>query len=212
MSSASSTTPGRSGGNTTTTTLTTTTTNVASSSLPATWLYWNDDFTPLEAAGQAILQALREDEAAPDADLYRRISASGDGSHLYFMATAATATASLDSVSSLADHRPSSTAATSFTVEHCRTIPLPSPLSEQWSHVREGITMGLFAPRAPLAWMIVDSTVFLWPFASLSSSFQSSSSSSLSLPSSAAANCCRFQVPSGQPIVSVGLVRPKPGK
>ena len=35
--------------------------------------YWKDDFRPLQAAGKAVLAALRADEEAPDADLYRRI-------------------------------------------------------------------------------------------------------------------------------------------
>jgi nuclear pore complex protein Nup155 len=130
--------------------------------------FWKDDFGPLQAAGQAVLRALRNDEAAPDADLYRRISASGDESHLYLKPTNAT-----------------------VTLKHLRSVPLPALLAQQLQTTKSHSLMGLLAP-ASLAWMTVDEKVFLWPFQQPGS-------------------FCSFQVPSGQSIIAVGLVRPKKG-
>ncbi|KAL7539306.1 hypothetical protein ACHAXR_009165, partial [Thalassiosira sp. AJA248-18] len=49
--------------------------------------YLSDDFHPLSLASSEILSALRADESAPDADLYRRlISSSGVGAHRYHVA------------------------------------------------------------------------------------------------------------------------------
>jgi len=46
--------------------------------------YFQNDFYPLQRASSEILSALRTDESAPDADLYRRlISSSGVGAHRY---------------------------------------------------------------------------------------------------------------------------------
>lgn len=97
--------------------------------------FWNDDFTPLQAAGNAILQALREDEAAPDADLYRRIISSGSGSHLYFKSPGV--------------------------YTHQASIPLPSFLVEQLQTTRISSLMGLL-PEAGLSWMSVDDVLYLW--------------------------------------------------
>lgn len=134
--------------------------------------FWNDDFAPLQAAGQAVLKALREDEAAPDADLYRRISASGAGSHLYFAG--------------------GETAATSTTVKHLKSVPLPSLIAQELQTTKRHSFMGLLA-EASLAWMSVDDKLFLWSFREPDS-------------------FCSFQVPSGQSVVTVGLVPPKKGK
>jgi nuclear pore complex protein Nup155 len=144
--------------------------------------FWKDDFVPLQSAGQAVTRALREDESAPDADLYRRLSASSESSHLYFKAS---------SSSQNQQQQPSSE------FRHLRSVPLPQLLSQQLATVKSHCFMGLLAP-ASLAWMSVDDKVFLWSFASTTST------------SSASSLCC-FQVPSGQNIVAVGLIRPKKG-
>ena len=132
--------------------------------------FWKDDFVPLQAAGKAILQALREDEAAPDADLYRRIISSGSGSHLYFKSTAV--------------------------VAHQTSIPLPPFLVEQLQTTRISSLMGIL-PEAGLLWMSVDDVLYLWkPDDVLGPSLN---------------DLCSFVMPSGQCVVSVGLVKPKIG-
>jgi nuclear pore complex protein Nup155 len=169
--------------------------------------YWKDDFAPLQAAGHAVLKALREDEDAPDADLYRRISNSGSGSHLYFPATAATASSTTSSTTITA----STEAATStnkngtsappptptVTMSHLRSIPLPPYLAQELKTTKSHSLMGLLS-EARLAWMSVDSKVFLWSFHSTATADQGSSF------------CC-FQVPSGQCVIACGLMRPKKG-
>lgn len=97
--------------------------------------FWDDDFTPLQAAGNAILQALREDEADPDADLYRRIISSGSGSHLYYKSPGV--------------------------YTHQASIPLPTFLAEQFQTTRISSLMGLL-PEAGLSWMSVDDVLYLW--------------------------------------------------
>lgn len=103
--------------------------------------FWKDDFAPLEAAGQAVLNCLREEEAAPDADLYRRIATSSPGSHSYF----------------------SDDSKVSLQWKHIHSDPLPALLSQQLSSVQSHSLMGLLAP-ASLAWMSVDHKLYLWPF------------------------------------------------
>lgn len=134
--------------------------------------YWQDDFKPLEAAGKAVLAALRADETAPDADLYRRMISSGPGSHLYF-----------DSKE---------------TTVHRRTVPLPPYLQQQLKTTRMAVLMGLF-PEADLVWMSVDDKLFLW-------------SSDIAASASGMEDFCSFAVPTGQCVVSVGLVKPKKGE
>jgi Nup133 N terminal like len=141
---------------------------------------------PLEAAGRAVLAALREDEAAPDADLYRRLSHSGRGSHLYF--------SSQSSSSSTATTRTTTGLAPVLRMQHLRSVPLPPLLSQQLSTSTSHSFMGLLG-EAGLAWMTVDDKLFLW-----------------SIQHQTVGSFCSFQVPSGQFIVSVGLVRPKRGR
>ncbi|GAX19428.1 nuclear pore complex protein Nup155 [Fistulifera solaris] len=104
--------------------------------------FWKDDFAPLEAAGRAVLNCLREDEAASDADLYRRIANSSTGSHAYFE----------DDDSKIA-----------LQWKHVQSDPLPVLLSQQLSTVQSHSLMGLLAP-ASLAWMSVDHKLYLWSF------------------------------------------------
>jgi nuclear pore complex protein Nup155 len=139
--------------------------------------YWSDDFAPLEAAGNAVLAALRKDEAAPDADLYRRIVSSGSGSHLYF---------------------PMEQQFPGATMTHRKTVPLPPTLAQELQTTRVSSLMGLL-PEAELVWMTVDETLYLW------------SSNSTAVPGGME-DFCSFTVPTGQCIVSVGLVKPKKGE
>lgn len=104
--------------------------------------FWKDDFVPLESAGKAVLAALREEESAADADLYRRITATNTGSHLYF---------------------PESSSPVSLRWKHLHSEPLPSFLVQQLRSAQYHSFMGLFTP-ASLAWMSVDHKLYLWSF------------------------------------------------
>jgi hypothetical protein len=102
--------------------------------------YFNgDDFIPVQAAGKKINAALRDDEAAPDADLHRRIAASDAGVHLYFPDRG-------DPI---------------MQWKHVRSDPLPPRLVQELSAVQSNSLMGLLTP-ASLAWMSVDHKLFLW--------------------------------------------------
>jgi nuclear pore complex protein Nup155 len=162
--------------------------------------YWKDDFSPLQAAGQAVLHALREDEAAPDADLYRRITHSGSGSHLYFSAQSNGGSGSGSNGASNGSRSPRSpsTGPTPPVVamKHIRSVPLPKFLEEKLQTTKSHSLMGLLS-HAKLAWMSVDHTVYLWSFHATETANGST--------------FCSFAVPSGQPVVAVGLVRPKKG-
>jgi hypothetical protein len=98
--------------------------------------FWKDDFAPLQAAGQTVLAALREEETSGDADLYRRISC--PTGHLYF---------------------PQSQQALQW--KHLQSDPLPDFLGEQLEGVQSHSLMGLLAP-ASLAWMSVDHKLYVW--------------------------------------------------
>ncbi|GKY97539.1 hypothetical protein MPSEU_000712200 [Mayamaea pseudoterrestris] len=102
--------------------------------------YWSDDFRPLQDAGQAIRKALREDEAAADADIYRKLT-DPKGKHLYFPAT--------DDTERLVKHR--------------RSVPLPQVIVEELKSVKKCSFMGILAP-ASLVWVTCDNRLFLWPF------------------------------------------------
>jgi nuclear pore complex protein Nup155 len=160
--------------------------------------YWKDDFSPLQAAGQAVLSALREDEAAPDADLYRRITHSGSGSHLYFSAQSNGGSGSNGASNGSRSPRSPSTGPTPPVVamKHIRSVPLPKFLEEKLQTTKSHSLMGLLS-HAKLAWMSVDHTVYLWSFHATENANGST--------------FCSFAVPSGQCVVAVGLVRPKKG-
>ena len=158
--------------------------------------YWKDDFRPLQASGKLVLQALREDEAAPDADLYRRItnvSSASQRDHHYFF----------DPSSSPGDGNGTTTNSTSsaplYQMEHERSVPVPPLLTNQLKTAKKQSLMGLF-PEAQLAWMTVDEKLFLW-------------STSAGASGSNPTDFLHFQVPSSshREIVSVGLVPPKKG-
>jgi nuclear pore complex protein Nup155 len=184
--------------------------------------YWKDDFTPLHAAGQAVLHALREDEAAPDADLYRRITHSGSGSHLYFPAQSndghghghgsngsnggsTSGRGRGHGMSGMSMSAPNASMNMNMntappvpvvTMKHIRSVPLPKFLAEKLKTTKSHSLMGLLS-QAKLAWMSVDHTVYLWSFHATETATGST--------------FCSFAVPSGQCIIAVGLVRPKKG-
>lgn len=78
--------------------------------------------------------------------------------------------------------------------KHGQSIPLPPHLQEQLSKTKMSTMMGMF-PEAELAWMTIDDKVYLWTYTRSSESY-----------------FLDFQIPSHQPIVSVGLASPKKGK
>jgi Nup133 N terminal like len=97
--------------------------------------YWKDDFSPLQAAGRIILQALRDDEGSQGADLYRRIGSTGPGAHAYFGAA--------------------------HGLEYSHNVPLSRFLLEQRMTAKYQSLLGLL-PLAQLAWMSVDDQLYLW--------------------------------------------------
>ena len=183
--------------------------------------YWKDDFTPLQTAGASILQVLRQDEAAADADLYRRITSSA-------AATTGTETNGANNSNQNKSHlyfEDSSPVALSQLC-HQRSIPIPPFLTPKLAKCKVSTYMGLF-PQAELAWMTVDDTLYLWSFKNPSGAATAGAglhmrqgyNPSMSFgPSqnSYHANATSedflwFTVPSHRPIVSVGLVPPKQG-
>ena len=145
--------------------------------------FWADDFAPLKLAGKDILKTLRQDEASPQGDLYRRI-----------LSTASSASDSLSSSSSEAI--PNHHYFPDGKWAHSQSVPLPSFLQDKLAKTTMGTLMGLF-PEAQLAWMTIDSTIYLWSYNSTANADH---------------EFLVFEVPSKQPIVSVGLAPPKTGK
>lgn len=132
--------------------------------------FWSDDFAPLQFAGKEILQALREDEQAPDADLYRKISS---GAHAY--------------VTNNDDRK-----FPSMKLKHRRSLPIPALPRQEAQKAKAHTFMGLLS-EAAMAWMSVDHQLFLWSVYSTE-------------------KVIHFENPRKQPIITVGLVRPKQGK
>lgn len=100
-------------------------------------------------------------------------------------------------------------------VVHSRTVPLPSLLAREMSTTRLSSLMGLL-PQAGLAWMSVDERLYVWSYdAALrghgggSGWGSSGGSGGGGHDEGSAEDFCSYAVPSGQCIVSVGLVRPK---
>lgn len=147
----------------------------------AEYKYWQDDFAPLQSAGKAILQVLRHDEASTHGDLYRRILSTS------------TATGS-----ETTDAPPNHHYFTDGQWTHARSVPLPSFLQDQLSKAKISILMGLFS-QANMAWMTIDDTIYLWSHAASGATTSSDR------------EFLYFKVPTNQPIISAGLVRPKPG-
>ena len=158
----------------------------------AEYKYWQDDFAPLQSAGKAILQVLRQDEASPHGDLYRRILSTSTS-------TSTSTTTTPTSLSETTDAPPNHHYFADGQWTHARSVPLPSFLQDQLSKAKISILMGLFS-QANMAWMTIDDTIYLWSHA-VPGSTNSSDREFL-----------YFKVPTNQPIISAGLVRPKPGQ
>ena len=102
--------------------------------------------------------------------------------------------------------RPAPTAS----VVHSRTVPLPPLLARELSATRLSSLMGLL-PRAGLAWLSVDERLYVWSYdATLRG--RGGGGSGGNGDDGSAEDFCSYAVPSGQCIVSVGLVRPKKGE
>jgi nuclear pore complex protein Nup155 len=89
-------------------------------------------------------------------------------------------------------------------VEHEHSVPLPAFLAQELGSTRLSSLMGLL-PEADLAWMSVDEKLFVWSYDS------SSSLDPFHQKNRSTEDFCFFPVPSGQCVVSVGLVKPKKG-
>ena len=158
--------------------------------------FWKDDYRPLQWAGKAILQALRDDENAPDADLYRRLTQSSENSHLYFKSNMSlprdrSSAATIVSPSSVSEHALS---LPTISLKHRQSLPLPPMLTDALNQVKTCSFMGLLLPVS-MAWMTVDERLFLF---------------SSEDPSQGKIQC--FENPRKQPILTVALVKPKQGK
>ena len=161
--------------------------------------YWNDDFRPLQDAGKGILSMLRRDETSAHGDLYRRIISNTPTT------TTTTTTTNNGDVESNPAHHYFTPDQNDSTVQHVETIPLPSGLQEKRKNARISTMMGLF-PQGELAWLTVDDTVHLWTY---HTSIQRTTDRVVGMNSEN--QILEFQMPSKQPIVSVGLAPPKPG-
>lgn len=181
--------------------------------------YWNDDFRPLRDAGRIVLTKLRNDEQ--QGDLYRRIisktpavvsasrvGATSNGATSNGGATHASTPAGFEDAAEEPDNDPAHHYFANGPVRHSKSIPLPPYLQGLLAtKLKISTTMGLF-PQAEMAWMTIDDTVYLWTY---NASFVTGNGGGTSAgdPSN---HFLEFQVPSRQPIISVGLAPPKPGK
>jgi hypothetical protein len=202
--------------------------------------FWRNDYAPLQAASEAVLQALRDDENNPDADLYRAMSQSGAGSHLYYRNSSAismpavvagndldpagnmtngTAGSPFSPAPTTAMNQPtSSTCSIGSRIRHVKSVPLPAVLSDM---LRKGgfaaTFMGLHS-EAQMAWLSIDHTVFLWSYGQDSpiTSNGAPMPVDFALPPEIddvghSATFVSYTVPSHEPILAVGLVRPLKG-
>jgi Nup133 N terminal like len=196
--------------------------------------YWtkNNDFVPLQDAGTMINQALRSDEE--DADLYRKIASQGgtgtsssstssSASHLYFpydpkSTENSSNTHQMNGVSSPSPGGtsvPTAPPPPDQTLEHIQSIPLPTLLSDQLQKVRMYSSMGLLRPSSShLAYMTVDHQLYVWSYEDQIASFpdEDMTTTMATNNTSLSSSIISFSIPSGQCIISVGLVRPKKGK
>ena len=162
--------------------------------------FWKDDYRPLRWAGKAIIQALRDDENAPDADLYRRLTQSTENSHLYFGSDSQSSPgfqrkpiippsrAAFSKSSDLATSPPTTG------LKHRQSLPLPTLLTDALKQVRTCSFMGLFS-SVEMAWMTVDEKFYLF---------------SAEDPSHGNIQC--FENPRKQPFLAIALVKPRQGK
>lgn len=125
-------------------------------------------------------------------------------------------------------------AAPTNTLVHSHSIPLPSPIASAMKHAKISSFMGLFA-QANLVWVACDGVLFLWRHGSNNGYNANNAGGSMgdrgesdaaaggggscnswggvpSLPRQMSEDVCSFNVPSGQCVVGVGVVRPKRGE
>ncbi|KAL7546804.1 hypothetical protein ACHAWF_010137, partial [Thalassiosira exigua] len=106
-------------------------------------------------------------------------------------------------------------------LRHERSIPLPPHLAAEVRKAKDSSLAGLL-PRAGLAWTARDSRLFLWSYGGGGGGGVEGAGAGDGGASSWGAtrrpralggreDCCSFSVPSGSPVASVGLVRPRPG-
>ncbi|KAG7360980.1 Nup133 N terminal like protein [Nitzschia inconspicua] len=189
---------------------------VQASSMPAEE-YWQDDFRPLRDAGKGILAILRRDETSSQGDLYRRIiSKVGSGTdpetnpdhHYFYPGDNSNQTNIANNNKGTNDNSDDWAFAPDSKespIQHVGTIPLPPELQEKRKNVKISTMMGLF-PQGELAWLTVDGTVYLWSY---NSALDGTADGAAKAGESK--QMIEFQMPSKQPIVSVGLAPPKPG-
>ena len=189
--------------------------------------FLSNDFYPLAQAHNAILTALRADESAPDADLSRRIASMSSGvqGHTYRALQSGSAgdstvnrnnaTSNMNgngnlnggaqlngdsnvSVNTRADGH------TFGTLNHTSSIPLPPYLTNIIKETKLSSLMGIL-PEGNLVWVSVDDSLYLWEYGNLGGGVGGTGGRKKE-------DFVCFQVPSGQCVVSVGIVRPKLGK
>ncbi len=197
--------------------------------------FLSNDFYPLTQAHNAVLTALRADESSPDADLSRRIasgsSMSGDFQGHTYRALQKSDTGDGVGVgvgsSTSSVHRNGSAGArpgpmesrgqdqsqaasisaggsnqvsayTYSSLNHTNSIPLPPYLTNIIKETKLSSLMGIL-PEGNMVWVSVDDALYLWEYGSLMGGRKKE-------------DFVCFQVPSGQCVVSVGIVRPKPGE
>mmetsp|Transcript_3141 Transcript_3141/g.5841 ORF Transcript_3141/g.5841 Transcript_3141/m.5841 type:complete len:1874 (+) Transcript_3141:94-5715(+) len=157
--------------------------------------YLSNDFYPLKQAHDAVIAALRADEAAPDSDLYRRITSvaatSSDSRSRLYQAIGDDASFATSNINDGDFYH--------NTLSLKNSIPLPPYLRNIIKETKHSSLMGIL-PQGNMAWVSVDDSLYLWEYGSLTNN----------------SGCDKedfvcFRTPSGQFVVSVGLVKPKPG-
>jgi hypothetical protein len=97
-------------------------------------------------------------------------------------------------------------------IQHMKSVPLPSMIKEQLSKVRMHTTMGLLSD-IHMAYVSIDDKLYLWSYQSeIFNSSIKSYENNTTTTTTALSSIISFVVPSGQCVVSVGLVKPKRGK
>lgn len=147
--------------------------------------FLSNDFYPLTQANASILSALRKDESDPNADLYRRIASSNTSMHN-------------SEAHSYTSHNGSSNGPDiHHTMQYQQSIPLPPYLTNIVKETKLSSLMGIL-PEGDMVWVSVDDSLYIWEYGSVEKGRKKE-------------DFVCFQVPTGQCIVSVGIVRPKPG-
>jgi nuclear pore complex protein Nup155 len=175
--------------------------------------FLSNDFYPLKLAHDAVIAALRADESAPDSDLYKRITSvapSADSRGHLYQALWDDETKGRDDTlnsdkyppnfgQSLASDNLNDAEYFHNTMSLKNSIPLPPYLRNIIQETRLSSLMGIL-PQGNMVWVSVDDSIYLWEYGSLTSG------------GSEKEDFVCFRVPSGQCVVSVGLVKPKLGE